>query len=371
MITRITESFAQQVAADACQIQQIPAPTFHEGKRAVWMCDVFNARGLQDVQMDATGNVYARIPGGSDRPLVVSAHLDTVHPLTTDLSLQITPSRISGPGIGDNALGLAGLLAISEMFKDLPNHLPGDIWLAANVCEEGLGDLRGAQALVNRFSDLPKAYLFLEGMGLGRIFHRGLGVIRYRITLNTPGGHSWANFGTPSAIHEMARLIQQITNLTLPSHPRTTYNIGVIHGGTSINTIASEASIELDLRSESANNLSNLQKRVLQIVDRFQAGDVTTTAEMIGMRPAGEIGADHPLVLLTARCYEELGVQAQTGIASTDANIALSRRFPAVCIGLTEGARAHTAEEYIELAPLTCGLTALRELILRVWKHVN
>ncbi len=364
----ISDSFTQQVIANTCTIQQIPAPTFHEEKRAAWMADSFRSHGLTQVEIDPSGNVYGRIPGGSDRPLVISAHLDTVHPFSTDLSLQVTPNRITGPGIGDNALGLAGLLAVSEMFLKHPEQLAGDIWLSANVCEEGLGDLRGAQALVNRFSSRPKAYLFLEGMGLGRIFHRGLGVIRYKITLCTPGGHSWANFGTPSAIHEMARLIQQITAIPLPSHPRTTFNIGVIHGGTSINTIASEASIELDLRSESSDQLTGLQKRVLQIVDRFQSGEVSATAEMIGARPAGEIEADHPLVLLTARCYEEAGVAPQTGIASTDANIALSRRFPAVCIGLTEGARAHTAEEYIELAPLTRGLCALQQLILRIWR---
>ncbi len=222
--------------------------------------------------MDEVGNVYARLPGsGSSRPLVVSAHLDTVFPLSTDLHVTrrssnpgaaptnvegLALSTVEGPGIGDNSLGVAGLFGLlwelnSSSAQIAGSTLPGDIWLVANVGEEGLGNLCGMRAVVDRFGDRPLAYLIVEGMALGQIYHRGLGVQRYRITVDTPGGHSWVDYGRPSAIHVLGEIIYRLSNLSLPRVPRTTLNIGTISGGTSINTIAAHAQLELDLRSVS------------------------------------------------------------------------------------------------------------------------
>ncbi len=207
----------------ACAIQQIPAPPFGECSRADFVSDQFQQAGLRDVHKDDIGNVYARLPGsGSAIPLVVSAHLDTVFPGSTNLRITKNGERIYGPGIGDNSLGVAALFGLTWALLGMSEHsqenssLPGDIWLVANVGEEGLGDLRGMRAVVDKFTNRVKAYVILEGMALGQVYHRALGSKRYRISARTAGGHSWVNYGQPSAIHELAKLVTQLTNIPLP-----------------------------------------------------------------------------------------------------------------------------------------------------------
>ena len=189
----------------AIQIQQIPAPTFNEGRRAVFIRNQFEAEKLTDIQVDSLGNVTARLRGsGFSPPVVVTAHSDTVFPIDTDLSISRKGDKIYGPGIGDNSLGVAGLFGLLWHLQERTTILPGDLWLVSNVCEEGLGDLKGMRAVIDRFKDQPLAYIVVEGMALGQIYHRGLGVQRYRISATTEGGHSWVDFGKPSAIHELA-----------------------------------------------------------------------------------------------------------------------------------------------------------------------
>lgn len=349
------------------EIQQIPAPTFHEAERADFVLSQFKKLNLANIHKDQVGNVYGRIPGGTDRPIVVSAHLDTVHPIETNLTCQIENHRITGPGIGDNALGLAGIIGLAYHFLQSKTPLPGDLWLVANVCEEGLGNLRGARAMVDAFGSLPIAYIPLEGMGLGRIYNRGLGVSRFGIKVSTPGGHSWANFGTPSAIHEIAHLATRLSDLQLPQSPRTTLNVGTISGGTSINTIAASAEISVDLRSESVEALETLEADVFKICREFKHGEVEVSIERIGQRPAGGIANDHPLVLLAKECLESCGITSKLGIASTDANIPLSLGYPSVCLGLTHGAYAHTINEYILTEPLKLGFDYLIRFLPMIW----
>jgi acetylornithine deacetylase/succinyl-diaminopimelate desuccinylase-like protein len=353
----------------ACRIQQIQAPTFDEGERAAFMEEQFNRLELFDVHRDAAGNVLARLPGANpdSKPIVLSAHLDTVFPRRPEMLLQRLPDRIIGPGIGDNSLSLAVLIAMVEWLKTSGRTLPGDVWLAANVCEEGLGNLRGMRAVVDRFADQPLAYIILEGMGLGNIYHRGLGVSRYRVQIETPGGHSWSNYGQPSAIHEIARLISRLVDLSLPSSPRTTLNVGVISGGTTVNTIASKASFELDLRSVSSQVLSFIETQVATLVNNFQQSNVQVSMELIGKRAAGEISADHPLIEVTRCVVEDLGLVPKLEIGSTDANLPLSRGFPAVCIGLTHGRNAHTQDEFIFTEPVRTGFTQALQLVQVVW----
>jgi acetylornithine deacetylase/succinyl-diaminopimelate desuccinylase-like protein len=241
--------------------------------------------------------------------------------------------------------------------------LPGDLWLVANVCEEGLGDLKGMRAVVDRFADGPSAYLVIEGMGLDQIYHRALGAHRFRISVNTRGGHSWIDYGQPSAIHELARLATQISSIPIPHDPRTTLNIGVIAGGTSINTIASSASFELDLRSVQADRLEWLSQKVMQAVRQACRPDVQVKVDTIGNRPTGELPIEHPLVQLAVNGLREMGHTPRVGIGSTDANLPLSRGYPAVCIGLTSGMGAHSADEFIRLAPLSAGLEQLLRLV--------
>jgi acetylornithine deacetylase/succinyl-diaminopimelate desuccinylase-like protein len=369
----------------AITIQQIPAPTFHEAERAKFVHGQFAAEGLKHVEIDSTGNVYGclespgRQPSTINRPLVVSAHLDTVFPSSVDLHYAREPERILAPGIGDNSLGVAGLFGLVWALRERGLTLPGDLWLVANVCEEGLGDLRGMRALVDRFgrcheqsaerSD-PLAYLVVEGMALGQVYHRGLGVRRYRITVRTSGGHSWIDYGQPSAIHELTAISTRIAALELPRSPRTTLNVGVISGGSSVNTIAAEAMLELDLRSEDSQALETLVWQVEQITHSAEKPGVTIELEIIGQRPSGELPADHPLVKLAQDCLRAVGSEPRLNIGSTDANLPLSRGLPSVAIGLTTGGRAHTVHEFMNIAPLENGMEQLIRLVSKAWDQI-
>ncbi|OGT28870.1 MAG: hypothetical protein A2Z17_03350 [Gammaproteobacteria bacterium RBG_16_66_13] len=365
----MNDALTKQVLDLAVEIQQIPAPTFQEGARGAFVRARLGAEHLQDVTADAIGNVYARLPGsGRGRPLVVSAHLDTVFPAGSDLHLIRHTEKISGPGIGDNSLGVAGLFGLLWAIRQNGHPLPGDIWLVANVGEEGLGDLCGMRAVVDRFQDEPLAYLVLEGMALGQIYNRGLGVRRYRIAARTAGGHSWVDYGNPSAVHELARFASQLVILPLPDKPRTTLNIGVVSGGFSVNTIAAQAQLELDLRSEGPHALASLVAQVETMVEKANRPGVTFTGELIGSRPVGEISPHHPLVELALRCLKEADVQPYLNIGSTDANIPLSRGLPAICMGLTLGDGAHTLDEYITTRWLPKGLGQLVSLVLNLFE---
>jgi tripeptide aminopeptidase len=360
---------ADQTLDLTIQIQQIPAPTFDEGERATFLQDRFLDENLSDVEIDALGNVYARLPGdGRAKPLVITAHSDTVFPRETDLTVTRKANKIYGPGIGDNSLGVAGLFGLLWVLRKNQVYLPGDLWLVANVCEEGLGDLKGMRAVVERFGNQPLAYLILEGMAYNEIFYRGLGVQRYRITARAKGGHSWADYGTPSAIHELAVLVTQLTALKLPKKPRTSLNVGIITGGTSINTIAAQAHLELDLRSEDPETLQNLVKQVEELVKAADHPSVKFEAEIIGQRPAGSISKNHPLVKLAVQTLETQGMRPHLNIGSTDANIPLSQGLPAICIGLTRGRGAHTTEEYIYTEYLKKGLDQLLEVVTKVFE---
>lgn len=358
-------NITQRVIELAIQIQQIPAPTFQEKQRALFMRDLFSNEKLSDVEIDSVGNVYARLPGKDNGgSVVLSAHTDTVFPLETNLNVKRQSDRIIAPGIGDNSLGLAGLLGILWILREQKIELPGDLWLVANVCEEGLGDLKGMRAVVDRFGASPIAYIIIEGMALGQIYHRGLGVQRHRITAETQGGHSWADYGEPSAIHELAALVTKLAKINLPKDPRTTLNVGVISGGTSVNTIAPGASLELDLRSEDPEALQTLILNVQNLVELANQPGVQVKSEIIGQRPAGQIPTDHSLVELAKSALTEQGLQVHLSIGSTDANIPLNRGLPAVSIGLTHGRSAHTSKEFIETEPLARGLAQLFSVVV-------
>lgn len=373
---------AERVIELAIQIQQIPAPTFEEGKRAEFARELFEKEGLSDVLIDEVGNVYGRFQvSGAElnvKPLIVSAHLDTVFPIETDLSVRREAEKVFAPGIGDNSLGVAALFGLLWGMKEgisPPSPQPplrdasrspegrggfaGDIWFVANVGEEGLGDLRGMKAIVDRFGAEVTGYLVLEGMALGSVYHRATGVKRYRITAKTAGGHSWSDYGKPSAIHELSKLVAELTSMQLPASPRTTMNVGKISGGTSINVIASEAWMELDLRSEGPESLAELVSKVEKKIGEASQADVAFEAEVIGARPAGEISASHPLIQLAQECIREQGLEPVLAIGSTDANIPLSKGYPALVLGVTTGGGAHTTNEFINIKPIEKGLEQL------------
>ncbi|MGC8856366.1 MAG: M20/M25/M40 family metallo-hydrolase [Anaerolineae bacterium] len=359
-------AFIEKLLQLAVQIQQIPAPTFAEQARAEFVRQQFMVESLSDVFQDSVGNIYARLPGcGQARPLVVSAHLDTVFPAETLLQVRREANRIYGPGIGDNSLGVAALLGLVWLLRERGVALEGDLWLVANVGEEGLGNLRGMAAVADRFGKTPCAYLVLEGLALGHVYHRAIGVQRFRITVQTAGGHSWSNYGEPSAVHELAALITRLTSLPLPAQPRTTLNVGVIGGGTSVNTLAAEAWCELDLRSESPRTLSLLIGQVQNLIRLASRPGVVIRAEEIGQRPAGEIPVEHPLVRLAERCLLHQGLEPVFTSGSTDANIPLSQGIPAIVLGITTGGGAHTLNEFIEVQPVHKGMEQILEFTQR------
>jgi acetylornithine deacetylase/succinyl-diaminopimelate desuccinylase-like protein len=355
-------------------IQQIAAPTFAEGERAAFVERRLAASPLVDIMQDEVNNIYARLPGRTRQPaLLISAHTDTVFPAEVNLASRRddTQHRLYGPGVGDNAMGVAALLVLAQTLSSLPSP-PVDIWFVANTGEEGLGDLRGMRAAVNRLQERLGACLVIEGMGLGRIVHQALGSRRFRISVNAPGGHSWSAFGSPSAVHTLVQLAERLTRLEAPTSPRTTFNIGRIAGGTSVNTIAESAMLELDLRSEQSRTLEALIEQALTIVRRFQTPSwrgrgVIVGVETIGDRPSGEIAADHPLVLAAERALQGVGVAVEPGerISSTDANAPLSRGIPAVCVGVTRGGNAHRVDEWISTRELGKGMQHL--LLLTGW----
>ena len=363
-----------QVVATAVAIQQIAAPTFAEGERARFIQSQFEALGLCDVAHDALFNVYGRFPAaapGNQPPVIISAHMDTVFPIETDLTVRRDGRYIYGPGLGDNATGVAGILHLAQALSEHNLSLAADLWFVANVGEEGLGDLRGMQVVVKRFGR-EASYIVVEGGLYGQISHQAIGVRRFRIEVTAGGGHSWGNFGRASAIHELAHLIVEIDRLVVATSPKTTYNVGVIEGGMSVNSIAQSASLLLDLRSEDAAALDGLVKTVETIVDggRKRArkkgySDVAITMTQIGNRPAGQIPRQTPLVAWAEAALHFVGCQQIAYVASsTDANVPLGQGIPAVCVGLTESGNAHRQDEFIDPTYLPNGLNHLLLLAL-------
>lgn len=359
----------EKVIERAIEIQQIPAPTFAEKERAAFVLRLFQQEGLAEAEMDFFGNVYARLPGaGTAKPLLISAHTDTVFPAGTDLSLRREPERIYAPGLGDNSLGVAGLFGLIWALRGAGASLPGDLWLVANVGEEGLGDLYGMKAVVERFKDAPQAYIILEGMALGQVYHRALASRRFRIAAVTRGGHSWVDYGAPSAVHNLAKLAANFAALPVPEKPRSSLNVGTFQGGTSINTIAAHAELELDLRSEDGETLQTLVDQVMALARAAVRPGVTIQVEQVGDRPFGALAQDHPLVQAAVSTLRSQGLEARLNIGSTDANVPLSKGYPAVCVGLANGGGAHTRAEFIETGKLEKGLAALVELVRRVFE---
>jgi len=359
---------AEKVLDIACELQQIPAPTFHEDRRATRVMEWFQASGLEQIARDSTGNILGCLKdSGNPQALVITAHMDTVFPLNYPLTLERTAGRIAGPGIGDNALGLAAVMCLPELLKETEVVPAGSLWLVGTTGEEGMGDLRGIRAISGRFGSSGVGYVSIEGLGFGSILHRGLGVERYRVNVNTRGGHSWVDYGHPSAVHELAGLASRLAGQRLPRRPRSTLNIGIIQGGTSVNSIAANAWMDVDLRSETAQGLADLTRRFMKLVESAGRKDVTFTAEKIGHRGAAEIPRDHPLVRVAARALSAENIMPHYDIASTEANEPLCRGYAAVTLGVTTGDRAHTAEEYIEVGFIPKGLRQLVSVVANAW----
>ncbi len=352
------ESNAAAVIEDAIRVCEIPAPTFDEAERAAYVQARFAGQGLADVAIDAAGNVRGRRPGtGGGLGVAVGAHLDTVFPKGTDVRVRRDGPRLAAPGIGDNSVAVAALLAMIEALNAGGVRTAGDLYLTCNTGEEGLGDLKGMKAFVADVKERVKALVALEGMKLNRIIHTAVGSRRYRITFTARGGHSWGHFPSPSAVHILGRAVADISRLEVPTDPKTTYNVGVVRGGTTVNTIASEAEMLVDMRSVDVRALADLERRVLGIVRRTaDEGSGRATLELVGNRPAGSIPGTHPVVETCKAVHRALGLQTFSEASSTDVNAALGVGLPGVCLSITEGANEHRLDEYIETGPIPTGI---------------
>lgn len=350
-----------------CRIAAVAAPTDDEGERSALVRDLCERAGLATT-VDALGDVVARVPGaaGRDGPaLLLAAHLDTVFARDIPLRIARADGQLWGPGIGDNSVGIAAVLTVPRLLQAIGLEPAVDLLLTGNVGEEGLGNLRGMRAVMDAQRRIG-AVIAVEGHNLGRVTHVAVGSRRLRITAHGPGGHSWGDFGRPSAVHALGRLIAALDDIPQPWTPKTTLNVGMIEGGISVNSIAPAASCLVDLRSVDAGALTRLAAKVERAVEATRRSGIELTVELLGDRPPGEVALDSPIVRAAAGVLAALGVAPSFDASSTDANVALARGIPAVCIGLTSGGNVHRADEYIDTPPLGAGLSQLVLLALEL-----
>lgn len=338
---------------------EIPAPTFHEAKRGEWFKQRFTELGLKNVRVDKIGNVLGERPGKSNNTvLVLAAHLDTVFPEGTDVKVKREGTILKAPGIGDDCRGLAVILAVARALNEAKIETDGTIIFVANVGEEGLGDLRGVRHLFNEeLKGRATHFISVDGVGLD-ITNTAVGVVRYRATFHGPGGHSYGAFGLPSPIHAMGRAIEKISRFEVPKQPKTTFNVGKIEGGTSVNSIAHTAWMEVDMRSESAAELDKLEARFKQTVQasvdeenraRPNKTPITVDLKIVSQRPAGFQPPDSAIVKTALAAGAALGFKPGLGSASTDSNIPISLKIPAITIdGGGSGKGAHSLDEYFD-----------------------
>lgn len=364
-----------EAAAALClEVQAIPAPTFAEERRAEFVAEQLSALGLPGVRLQPEGpNVLAEWPGRVASPaLLVSAHLDTVFPAPTVLDARREGRRLAGPGIGDNSLGVAGLLLLAQALAERGEPTPIPLILLANAGEEGLGDLHGMRLAVDALRPRLGACLVIEGskQGAWPVTHLALGSRRYRVWATAPGGHSWGDFGRPSALHLLVDLAAELIRIPLPARPRSSFNLGTLSGGSSVNSIAEQAELLFDLRSEDETTLAGLadwlEAACARHAAKAAAGGAQIRWERVGDRPAGGIPAQHPLVRLAVDALRRSGVPAERIAlrrSSTDANLPLARGLPAVTIHLAEGGDAHRLDEWVDLTDLGIGMDQLWRLV--------
>ena len=349
-----------QTLAHQIGLAQTPAPPFGEETRGRRMVELLGEAGLTDIDQDAVGNVFALRPGAEDRePLVLSAHLDTVFPAGTDLTVHADGNVLRAPGISDDARGLAALVAVARALSQasITTHHP--ILFAATVGEEGSGDLRGVRHLFRTggLASAAAGFISLDGAGLNYVVTRGLGARRFRVTLRGRGGHSWIERSAPNPIHAIGRAVGALVSWPRPTDPPLSLTVARWGGGTSVNAIPAEAWAELDFRSESSRHLDDGEERLRVVLDRAVAEAnsgvterdrrLTLEVTMVGHRPTGATNLDSPLVEAALAATRASGVEPQVMAASTDANLPMSLGIPAITLGAGGSAgEVHTTSEW-------------------------
>jgi len=359
------------------RLTEIPAPSFQEGARAAAVKSMFEQAGLR-TEIDSTGNVVATLPGAATAAassssdgrdtIVLSAHLDTVFPAGTDVKVQHEGDRWIAPGISDNGTGLAALVALARAFRAAQIKPQLTILFVANVGEEGEGNLRGMRALVDTYGPRLKAVIALDGSGTDHVTTKALASRRLEAVITGPGGHSWSDFGMPNPINALVRGSVRFISTKVPAAPRTTFNLGQIEGGTSINSIPHEARLKVDIRSESEPELTRLESALRDCIsagvrDEMEAardrskGKLEFKVELLGSRPGGDLRPDSPLLVALRAADDYVGNQSRAERSSTDANIPLAQGIDAISIGAGgNGGGAHSLQEWYEPAGREMGL---------------
>jgi tripeptide aminopeptidase len=366
---------AQESQFELWQLEatRVAAPPFGEGARGEWLADRFRELGLIDVRRDEVGNVFGVRPGAGSRFVALSAHIDTVFPEATPLNIRQQGSRLYGPGVSDNGAGIAAMLAVASVLATsrISHTLP--FVFIGNVGEEGEGDLRGMRHVFAAapWRDAIAYSVVVDGAGVDTVVAEALGSRRFEVIVRGPGGHSWSDFGAPNPIIALARAVEILSRTPVPATPKTTFNVGVIQGGTSVNSIPESASMRVDLRSASMVELDRLERAMRLALDhavtaenRAVAQHATRTTQRvqsevieIGNRPAGELAADARLLKVIRAVDAQLGNTATVQRASTDANIPLSLGREAIAIGGGgSGGGAHTLQEWFDCNGREMGL---------------
>jgi len=346
------------------ELTEIPAPPFKEERRAKAYLEMLRQSGLADVEMDEAGNVMGLRKGtGGGDVVVIVAHLDTVFPEGTDVRVKREGTTLRAPGVGDNTRGAALMLAVIRAMNTAKFQTVNDVLFVGNVGEEGEGDLRGVKFLMQKgkYKDRIRQFIAIDGGEQGNITHGGVGSRRYHVAFKGPGGHSYGAFGLVNPAYAMGNAITKLSRVQVPLRPKTTFNVGVVSGGTSVNSIPFETAMVIDMRSTDCGELKKLDARFLAIVREAvdeenkarstSEGRITADARLIGDRPCGETALSSPIVQKTTAVVKAFGLTPSYGISSTDANLPMSLGIPAVTIGRGPGGRAHSLDEWTVVDP--------------------
>ena len=369
------------------QLTEIPAPPFGEGVRASTYMAMLRDAGLTNVEMDQIGNVMGLRPGTGEAPLLaVAAHLDTVFPEGTEVEVRREGNRLRAPGIGDDTAGLATLLAVARVLNETDLETESDLLFIGNVGEEGAGDLRGVKHLFRdgKYKDQIGGFISVESGGQSTITTGALGSLRYRVTFKGPGGHSYGAFGLVSPAYAMGNAIRKVSAISVPDTPKTTFNIGIVEGGTSVNSIPFETSMVVDMRSESRDELEKLVETFLDLVHEaveeenatrsISEGQIELEMTLVGDRPSGQTSESANIVKFAVAAFEAFGIRPTFRISSTDSNVPISLGIPAITIGRGGlGGRSHSLDEWVDIErePTVRGMQVVMTTILAIAGVIN
>jgi tripeptide aminopeptidase len=361
---------ATWVTDQQIRLTETPAPEFGEKKRAELLQSIFGEIGMK-ARIDETGNLVAeRVGMHTDRVVLLAAHLDTVFPSTTDVRVRRDGKRLLAPGISDNGAGLAALAGVARAFAESSVRTDATIVFAGDVGEEGEGNLRGIRALVDAYGSRLAAVIAIDGPSTAHITAQGVASRRLTFSITGPGGHSWSDFGAPNPITAISRGIVQFSSIRLSETPRSTFNFGVIEGGNSVNSIPAEASVKVDLRSESETELSRMESALRDAMQvgmnaeisarRTGSDSLKMKVASLGSRPAGKLPDNSPLLQTIRDVDRYLQNSSRVESSSTDANLPLSMKIPAVSLGGGgKGGGAHTLAEWYEPTSRELGIKRL------------